>query len=73
MVPQVNGQARGMEVSKKTGPASWRGMAVENLPPVVYPRDLPANRKESFLKIHEMLCQEILDDISENVRASLES
>lgn len=42
-------------------------MAVESVAMVTYPRELPKGRKESFLKIHEMLSQELLDDIARNV------
>ena len=45
-----------------------RGLAVEDTPPVVYPQELPANNKESFLKMHEFLAKELVDDIADNVR-----
>lgn len=51
-------------------PASnMRGLAVEDASPVVYPRELPGNKKEAFLKMHDFLAKELVDDIADNVRS----
>lgn len=51
-------------------PASnMRGLAVEDATPVVYPRELPGNKKEAFLKMHDFLVKELVDDVADNVRS----
>eukprot|EP00903_Cladosiphon_okamuranus_P010630 g10052.t1 len=42
------------------------GLAVEDCPLVIYPRELPSDPKESFLAMHEFLAKELVDDIADN-------
>ncbi|CAM9339919.1 unnamed protein product [Choristocarpus tenellus] len=37
--------------------------------PVMYPRELPTDKKESFLKIHDFLVEQLLDDLAKNYEA----
>ncbi|CAN0368703.1 unnamed protein product [Discosporangium mesarthrocarpum] len=54
--------------SAKTKPATASAGQPLGLP-VMYPRELPKDKKESFLKIHEYLVQELLEDLQENYEA----
>ncbi|CAN0466194.1 unnamed protein product, partial [Laminaria digitata] len=43
-----------------------RGLAVEDAPVVIYPRELPSDPKKSFEAMHEFLAQELVDDVADN-------
>ncbi|CAM9425222.1 unnamed protein product [Pylaiella littoralis] len=47
---------------------SGRGLAVEDAPLVVYPRELPSDPKDSFVAMHGFLAKELVDDVADNVR-----